>query len=210
MKHLHRFLAIIALILPCAAQANDAALYDPAPPADAAFVRVINASGEAKVNANLSGISFSNVAYPEVSGYYVVKQGESEFQAGEKHEKVTIAPAKYYTIAVLPENKIKVFEDDLVKNPTKARVYFYNLSNAASASLYAPEHKADIISDVKPGESKSREVNALTLQLTIKADGKDAKALDKVILKRRAGYTAVVAGKKEDPKAFAVENSVQR
>ena len=57
------------------AQANDQQLYDPAPPADAAFVRVVNGTANA-VDVTVGSAAYAKVAKGAAATYQIVKEGE--------------------------------------------------------------------------------------------------------------------------------------
>ncbi|MFO1242234.1 MAG: alginate O-acetyltransferase AlgF [Rickettsiales bacterium] len=177
--------------------ADDTALYDPTPPADSAFVRIINTTATA-VDATIGSASYTSVAAPGISPYRVIPQGEQEAKAGDVSKKVSIEAGKYYSVAITEKDgkkELVTLEDAVIKNPAKAMIYFYNFSDSATASLNAVKQKADIVSGVKAGESASREVNALTIDVAVNdAEGKEVKAFPGVELKRRTGVNFLLTG----------------
>ncbi|NJN45145.1 MAG: hypothetical protein HC808_00010 [Candidatus Competibacteraceae bacterium] len=168
--NLHLLAKAFALVIGLAhafgtvAAAQDAELYDPAPPPNAAFVRVVNATAaDSSISAQLAGIDFGELPYPGVSAYQVVQEGERVFQTGEKNEPLTIKAGNYYTIAVLgqgDEQHILPIQDSVSTNPAKCGVLFYNLSDQPAASLRVPSRNVDVIAAVNPGKGELREVNA--------------------------------------------------
>ncbi len=213
------FFAIIAgtISYAHAVMANDQELYDPAPPANAAFVRVINATNNDTLKVTVSGIAYDKVAKGSAAAYQVVKEGEvkpSVVAAGKTVEAtaVKVDAGKYYTFAVTGEGSViavKEIEDALMANPAKSYVYFYNMSDAAAASLTAPVQKADVVK-ASAGTAGSRDVNPLTLDLAVMADGKEVKAFPKVSLQRRAGVSFILSGKAGALNAVMLNNEVKR
>ena len=203
-------LTLFVFAAPSLALAVDEGLYEPAPPANSAFVRVIDADAALKtVSATLGGVGFGKVTYPAISPYVVIPAGEKELVAGKLKEKLNLEAGRYYSVALM-NGTSKLLEDPSINNPAKARVYFYNLSDAADATLFAPKQKAPILSKQAPGTSTSREMNALTLPLQVLADDKNVKIFPDVALKRRMGTSAVLAGKKGAYRAVIAENKVAR
>lgn len=200
------------LLLPLAVvAADDAELYDPAPPADSAFVRVVNAKADADVvKVSVGGVAYADLAYADVSGYRIVKGGTRAATIGAASKEVAIEAGSYATLVLNAAGDIIMIEDELLANPAKARVYFYNLSDAASASLFAPEHGAAIVDGVASNAGNSREVNALKLTLQVKAGDVDVKDFPDVQLKRRAGSSFFLFGKAGSYQAAMIENSVLR
>lgn len=206
------FIFIFSLILSISlAWADDAELYDPAPPADSAFVRVINASSEGGgAKAVIGGVGYGEVSYPSISSYHIVKGGEHKITIGDASKNITVDAGTYATIALTNSDKIKIIKDELLSNPSKARVYFYNFSDATIGAVYAPEHSADILGNVAPDEGLSREVNALKLKLQVKAGDTVAHEFADVQLKRRTGTSFLLVGKAGSYNALMVENVVGR
>jgi alginate O-acetyltransferase complex protein AlgF len=202
--------SLMLLAAPVAMADADQQLYDPAPPADAAFVRVLNANPSGEISATIGDARFGNVAYPGLSPYMVVKQGEQTLKAGSASETINVEAGKYYTLAVAPDGKVVTLKDAIIEQPSKAYVYFYNFSDAAKASLRATKQNMDIAGDVAPNRSMHREMNALTLAMAITADGKTVQTFPSVALKRRSGTSFVLAGTGDAKKAVWIENKIQR
>lgn len=207
-----RFLSFSLMLLaaPLARADADQQLYDPAPPADAAFVRILNANPAGEVNATMGDATFGNLAYPGLSPYMVVKQGEQTLKAGGTQETMNVEAGKYYTLAVAADGKVVTLRDAIIEQPSKAYVYFYNFSDATKASLRATKQNVDIVGDVEANSGKHREMNALTLPMAITADGKTVQEFPAVALKRRSGISFLLAGKGDAKKAMQIENKIQR
>lgn len=210
MKTLFAFFLALFMIPLAALAAGEEELYAPVPPADSAFVRAVNLTGDAGLAVQLGGLPFPAGMIDSVSDYAVIKQGEHKLSYGDKSQAVTIEAGNYYTLVVAKEGDAKVLEDALIENPAKAVIYFYNLSDAAAASLLAPSHNATIFEGIASGASTSREINAATLDLAVKADGADIAGLEQIKLQRQAGVSIFLTGAKNDYKAFAVFNKVSQ
>lgn len=188
-------LTLVSFSVPVQA-ADDTALYDPTPPADSAFVRIINATG-ATADATIGGASYSGITAPGISAYRIIPQGEQEVKIGDFSKKLTIEAGKYYSLALTEKDGAKdlaTLEDAVIKNPAKAMIYFYNLSDAPTGALRAVKQNADVVADVKSGASGSREVNALTIDVAVTAEGKEIKSFPGVELKRRTGVSFLLSG----------------
>lgn len=188
----------------------DSQLYDPAPPADAAFVRVLNANPSGEVAASLGDAKFGKVAYPGLSPYMVVKQGEQKLEAGSANQSMKVEAGKYYTLAITADGKVATLNDALIEQPSKAYVYFYNFSDAPKASLRATKQNVDIVGDVASGAGKHREMNALTVDMAVTVDGKPVETFPAVALKRRSGVSFLLTGTGDAKKAVKIENKIQR
>ena len=96
--------------------AQDEGLYPDPPPADAAFVRVVNAfhamqDDEAEALAvKVADRDYAELAFGEASDYYVVLQGEHEIVTGDTSTTAEILAGRYYTV-VLSELKAVINEE---------------------------------------------------------------------------------------------------
>lgn len=203
------FVLLAFLLLPLSATAGEEALYAPVPPADSAFVRTVNAGDDSVPPVRLDGSAFPAGEQKAVSDYAVIKQGEHVLTIGEENQPITIDAGQYYTVVVLKDGAVKILKDALIENPAKATIYFYNLSDAAAATLEVPSYKATIFENIAVGEGASREINAVSgFSLAVKADGKDAGKIDGIELKRQQGISVFLTGTEGQYKVFAVTNKV--
>jgi alginate O-acetyltransferase complex protein AlgF len=205
------FFTILSMVLAAfSAYANDAELYDPAPPADAAFVRVINAMEGKEVKASIGATNFGKYQTAAISNYRILKAGDYDVTFGDIKQSVTINAGNYQTVVLNNAGNILVFNDELLENPTKARVYFYNLSDAANASVIAPEHGAAVVENIAPDNTASRAMNALKVTLQVKAGASAVQDFADVQLKRRIGTSFLLTGKEGGYNAIMIKNEVER
>lgn len=198
----------LMLFIPSLATAGEEELYKPLPPADSAFVRFVNLTDMKADAAKIDDVSILPGKQVPVSDYGIVKQGERTFRLGEKSQPVTVKAGQYYTIVVPAEGDIKIIQDALIENPAKAVIYFYNLSDAAEGSLIAPAHKTKIFEKVGSMESDSREINAVTFNLQVKAGNSEAGTIEEVNLKRQEGTSIFLTGASGAYNSFSVQNAV--
>lgn len=184
------------LVLPALpALAVDEELYDPAPPPDSAFVRLLNTTGDKPISGILGSVSFKDVK--DVSPYMVLKAGTYDLSVNKAKESFEIKAGGLYSFAYSKDGKKEAllsFEDAQITDPAKATVYFYNLSDK-EASLRAPNFNTDIISKVAAGTSQSKELNALTLDVALTVENTDIETFKAIELKRRNGFTFMLLGK---------------
>ncbi len=193
------------------AQADDAELYDKPIPANAALVRVVNAaSGVVEAPATVSSFGFGKVKYAAITNYKIVNEGDVTATIGGVSQKIALKAGNYYTAVLTNDLKIVLLQDALISNPAKARIYFYNLSDAASASVFAPEHKTAIIAGVAKNAANSKEINAFKLNIQVKAADAVLKEFANVQLKRRVGVTFLLIGSKGKYTVKMLENVVDR
>jgi len=212
MKHLLRTLALIAATLTGVAVSNaqDAALYDAAPPPNSAFVRFIDARGQGNLQV---GIGEKSVTVPAngVSAYVVVPAGEQDLNLSTQSGKVAVAAGKYYTVALFLDGATTptLLEDKVLDNPAKSGVYLYNFTDFETIKLYAPKPKVAVIDNVGKGTSGFKVVNAVTVDFDVMAGDKAVTSLGATTLKRRSSTSVVVTGKGDQAKAIILENTTQ-
>ncbi len=190
MKHFA--LLAFLFIIPATVQADEAALYAPAPPADAAFVRVINVTDSQELNISIGAVTPPFTDEKRVSDYAVVKQGEHTVTLDGSTESLTLEASNYYSVAVTSDKELVLIKDIFVEDPTKAALYFYNFTSAP-ASLVSPSYGATLFEKVESNTGTSRDINAVSFDLAIKDESDETLAtLDKVELKRRQGTSIII------------------
>ncbi|MCU0831680.1 MAG: alginate O-acetyltransferase AlgF [Rhizobiaceae bacterium] len=192
--------ALLLAVFHPSARAQDAGLYDAPPPPGSAFVRVLRAAGD-EANAMVGPETLA--IGTGISPYAVVKGGELALALGAQTGSVTVEPGRFYSVAMGGEMGPVLFEDPAIDNPAKSAVYFYNLGPAA-ASVFAPKQTVDVIAAVQPGQSGSRMINAVTLDLDVISGGQTM-PLAGVVLERRTGTSIAVLA---DGSVVVVKNSV--
>jgi alginate O-acetyltransferase complex protein AlgF len=209
MKLILTFFAM--MIVPFTAMAGEEDLYAPVPPADSAFVRVVNVTGDSALTLQIDGASLPAGAHSEVSDYIIIKQGERALSFGDKKQTITIEARQYYSLAITAKDTdAKIIKDALIENPAKAMVYFYNFSDAPAASLSVPSHNATVFEDIAPLGNSSRAINAATIDFTVKSGSNDVATLEKIALRRQVGTSIFLTGTAGNYKAFAIENKVSQ
>lgn len=177
-------LPLLLLFLPPAA-AQDSSLYDPLPPANSAFVRVLHAPV-----AFLGGKAI-NSAKGGVSPYVVIPQGEFTAKLGATSGKLKVGAGNFYSVLV-NGGKLVLLKDQAAENRAKALLTVYNLSKASSVDLKTADGKTAVVTGVKPGESGSRAVNGITVDLAAFDRTKALGTLKGVKLERGSAYAIVV------------------
>lgn len=191
--------------------ADDAELYDPAPPTNAAFVRLAIGTPTIKEQQTAVGAtSYGTVSYPALTDYRIIESGSHEVVIGELKKNLRIEPGKYYTIAATQDGELLPFSEMLLENPAKSHVYLYNLSNVEPIQLIAPKHNMAVLEAVKINNLKSRDINALTISLEVKHADTSIQTFNDVVLKRRVGTSFLVTGNKDNLSALTVENRIAK
>ena len=134
-------------------------LYDPEPPANMAFVRLVN-SDDKTFNLTVGEADFGKIESFSITKYRTVSQGDYKILAST----VKISQGKFYTL-VKQGDKIVVFEDSSsVKS--KALLSVYNLSKN-SISLKTDDGKVTVFQDIGKNLQKTQAVNAIKVGFSI-------------------------------------------
>lgn len=185
---------MIALL--CAlALAADEDLYAPAPPPDAAFVRVMHARpGGGPVTPTVGETTFPPVGWLQSTPYQVVPGGKRAAKAGDATKAVEVAAGGFYTVVWDGKGKLQLLRDEPNTNLAKAQVCLYNLSGVPAAALKTADGKLELVADVAPGAAGCRAVNPVKADLAAFVGGAAVATFPGVGLERGAVYAAVLAG----------------
>jgi alginate O-acetyltransferase complex protein AlgF len=210
MPHLGKAIALFALMAsaaPLPVLAADDGLYDAPVDPNSAFVRVLAPGATVAV---VNGNTLNNLT-GGLSPYVNVKPGEISVSAGEETGKVTASPGGYYTYARSADGKSLVLEDKASSDPSKASVYFYNLSDKAAVDLFVPSAKVNALQAVPADGTKAVALKApLKIDLELRDGTTTLATVPAVDLKRRGGVTIVLTGTAGGYSAAATENSFSR
>jgi alginate O-acetyltransferase complex protein AlgF len=189
----------------------DDGLYDPAPPANSAFLRIISAATAAVVDGAIAGeaVDFGEA---NVSSYVVVPGGKSAVEVGGASGEVDCPTGKYCSAVfdVAGDANPILIVDEILDNPAKSGLHFYNLTDQSELTLFAPEQAVEIFKSVPKGGMQFRKVGAVTVSFTVKSGSNEVAKIDNVPLKRRTGHSIIVRGTSGSIMANMVENSVSR
>lgn len=160
-------------------------LYDPAPPADSAFVRVLNAP-----TATLGGKSITGEK-GAASAYVVIPQGDLTAKLGTVSGKLKVEAGNFYSV-IAQGSKLVLLKDEGAENRAKAVLTIYNLSKTVSVDLKTADGKTAVVTGVKPGMSGSRAVNGITVALAAFSGTKSLGSVKELKLERGNAYALVL------------------
>jgi alginate O-acetyltransferase complex protein AlgF len=165
-------------------------LYDPEPPANSAFVRVINA-GSGGLKAGIDAVSYGSVGGFDASAYRVIPQGAHKLSAGGASKDVNVLAKRFYSV-VVNGSDVQVLEDPANPGQTKAGLAIYNLSKIASVALKTDDGKTTVVASVAPGTVKSQPVNAIKVALAAFNGSSKIAGFPAVQLERGSTYSTIV------------------
>jgi hypothetical protein len=162
-------LAILAAVLPTTASAQtDTGVYGPAAPENAGFVRVVNAAASAgEMELPVGPLDFGPIGFGEATPYRPLRAGISLLRSADDEAELIVRPDSYTTVLVTARGFV-IAEDQRHDDPARAQLVLYNASSAGPVSLFVSPDGATVLEAVAPGSSKSRPVNAVTVDLAIR------------------------------------------
>jgi alginate O-acetyltransferase complex protein AlgF len=200
-------IASLALLAAVPSIAQDDGLYDAPVDPNSAFVRVLVPGAAVAV---VNGTTIDDMT-GGLSAYVNVQPGDIQVSAGDVAGSVTAVPGAYYTYATGAAGEPVLLTDLPATDPSKATVYFYNLSDMAVVDLFVPSAKVKAIEGVAGDAAKSVALKApLTLDFEVQAEGATVAKVAALDLKRRGGVSIVFTGSDGSYSATAVENAFFR
>ena len=217
-------LALLACLGLHATAQSTGALYDPEPPIDSAYVRVILASHEGVVDVLVDGQPrHRKLAAYEASDYMVLTAGKHTLAlhpAGKPRAYLTttldVVPGRAMSVAftaLLPDTKPILFEDKANSNKLKARLLLYHLATKSGPlDVLTADGNTQVFSNVAYGTSASILVNPIAIEL-IAAKVGDKTALARIALSMtQGGAYSVLLFSDSNGKLFprSVQNKIER
>ncbi|MEC9362379.1 MAG: alginate O-acetyltransferase AlgF [Pseudomonadota bacterium] len=203
---LRRALPVVALILPAAqASADDAALYGPEAPAGSAFIRVLNAAGQADLSAQAGSVAIDEIPAWSVSAFEYLPAGTVTVSAGAASTQATLQPNRFYT-AVVDGQSVRLLDNEGYDNKLKALVILYNLTDAQDLSLRTVDGSTTIVDDVERNAFGTRQVNAARARLSVFAGDRNVGSTDTVTLSRGKAFSVFAVGSAEAPRLIVAMN----
>lgn len=193
-------LALAALALPAMA-----GLYPRAAPPGSAFVRVFNATSQARVAAHIGDKTVPDVAALDASAYIFLPPGQYPAKIGSAEQGLKLDGAHCYT-AALAADGIHLFDQDCFNSQLKSLLSVYNLTDASGLSLRTADGATTVIDSVAANASSQREVNAVKVGLSLYAGSKKIADAKPVTLERGKAFSLFVTGSLAQPVLIWVVN----
>lgn len=198
--------ALLFLTAPAQAQDGNAALYGPVPPADAAFVRVLNLSGDI-TEATVAGKSRAQtIGAGRLGNFVFVEPGPRRISVGGQHYETSLSPHSALTL-VFNGQVLTPILDSFSENPKKALVSFYNLTEEPLA-LKTQDGRYTLIEPVPARQSGSRPVNEVKITLAAYAGDHQVTAFDEAFLKKGRSYSYLVVSDVDGYRTLSLANTL--
>jgi len=197
-------------------------LYDPEPPPNSAYVRVINATPDAIADIAVDGRSrVKDLVGHEASDYLVLPAGKRTLTIaghGAKPATVTVDVVSGRAISIAFDKatgdvKPLVFEDKANTNLLKAVLAVYHLNaKGPTVDVVAANGATKVMSGVHAGSSRGLAVNPIKVDLAAVAEGASAQLASASLAMAPGGtYSFILfAGPRGEFVARAIQNKVER
>jgi alginate O-acetyltransferase complex protein AlgF len=184
-------------------------LYEPAPPANASFVRVVHADADANTApAIVSDKKYGPVDFRKVTPYMVVLEGSRDAKVGTVESSLSFEAGEFYTVALV-DGQLQNQKDARNTNLAKALLVLYNYTDKAGARLTTGDGSLEIIASVGSQAQNSRAVNALSTDLAVWLGETRIAVFPGIELERSRAYSAVLIDTPQGPKAAWIENTTR-
>lgn len=182
-----------------------AGLYPPAAPPGSAFLRVFNATPQARLSARIGDKPLPDTTALQASSYVFLAPGSYALKLGASQKDVTLQPARCYTAALETEG-IQVFEQDCFNSQLKSLVSLYNLVDDRALSLKTADGSTAVIENVSGNAAGHREVNPLKASLALYDGASKLAEAKPVALERGKAFSLFVTGSASAPTLVWVGN----
>ena len=188
------------------AQDANADLYDAVAPANSAFVRVMNLS-ERGIEATLtSKTTTQRIGAGQFSGYRFVEPGLHRI-AVEGQVLETELEANTASTVLYRDGQLQLLKDDVVKEPARAQIVFYNLTDT-NAALTTSDGATPVVSSRSPYQNGSRMVNEVKIGFAVYQDQHKLAEYPEQLLRKGRSYSYAVMPEGDGYRAMMIANSI--
>lgn len=220
--------SLLAVMMCCClfgkVNANEALLYDPEPPVDSTYLRIIHTGAQRTVDVLIDGrLRMANLHSATPSAYIILPPGKHELTiraAGKSQILVTtpltLETGRSMTIvynALGTSIKPLLLNDKLNANHLKAMLSVYNLTGKnGTFDILTADRKTTVFSSIDPGENMDLSVNPISVELILtKTGNKVARGKIPISMIAGAAYSILLLpGEGENPLIYIGQNKTER
>ncbi|MFZ6876176.1 DUF4397 domain-containing protein [Undibacterium sp. Di27W] len=150
-------------------------LYDPEPPADAAYVRIIHLTPNEQLDVLVDGKPRqAGIREGKFGDYMVLRAGPHELQLLSQPKakiiattRIDVRPAQVLTLAyTIPQSAPQIFEDKTGLNRMKANITVYHLADKSGEfNISTADGKTSVFRALAPLSSHALAVNPIKVEL---------------------------------------------
>ena len=199
-------------------------LYDPQPPADSAYVRVLLVSQEGPVDVAVDGrVRIRKLNPGDASDYMVIPNGQHTIAlhlAGKSkaHTSTTLEVVRGRAISVAfttlkPDTAPLIFEDKANSNKLKAALTVYHLdSGSGNFDVFTGDKSTKVFSNLAFGTSSSKQVNPISIELlAVPVDSKSSDLRADLAMSPGGAYSLLLLPTQASKsKARIIQNQIER
>lgn len=199
-------------------------LYDPEPPSDSAYVRVIHASLDGAIDIAVDGQPrIKKLGSREASDYLVLAAGKRSlvvYPSGQKKALLSTSidvlsgqPMTLAFTALRTDSTPLVFKDKVNTNKLKALLTVYHVAaKSGKLDVLSADGRTKVFSNLSYGSSASIPVNPIAIDLiTTKATGKVSMASASLAMTQGGNYSIMLfSGNAENTAMRAIQNKTER
>lgn len=187
--------------------AEPVALYAAQPPADAAFIRILDAQS-IPLSVRMGNRAFE-MAFSDVGPYRVVTKGTQRIQFSQKGKTVdhtlNVEAGRFYSLVVSEGLSVKTFSDQYSGKLTKSRIHVYNLSGSG-LQIKTSDGKTTLIDSLAPNSYQMLSVNPVKASLGVFENNVRKSTTPQTQLVANTAYSLVVFSPSQ---AVWTQNSTQ-
>ena len=199
-------------------------LYDPEPPADSAYVRVLSVTNLPKASVLVDGkIRGQALAPQQASDYMVLPAGSHQISLVSEGKKAStistqleVVRGRAMTVAFVsdqPSAAPIIFEDKTSSNKLKAMLSVYQLAvKPQTVDILTSDGATKVFSGLAYGNAGGIQVNPISVELLATPSGeKSPLAKAHVTMTQGTAYSVfLLPGKNGKPLASVVQNKIER
>ena len=193
-------------ILPLPAQ--DGGLYGGGAPDDAAYVRLIHGAEQTgTITTSIGDTEYGPLSFATVTPYRPVAAGLYPLRISGRGGELVARDGAYFTIAVLSE-RLAVFEDPELTDPTQAQLFLYNVAGGTPLELSAADGSTTVIGPVGAGEAEEVLVTPVEAEFAVRNDDQVVADLGDPGLERGQSYSVIVLLSSTGPRVVVEQAEV--
>jgi hypothetical protein len=192
-------LVALALVPPALAQAG---LYGPEAPANAAWVRAVNAGAPGGIAVRLASGGAEVLAFGHATRYVLVEPGEVSVDVGGEVVRFEVGPESFTTVAATPDGVV-VVTDPALRDISRGLLGLLNLTGREALDLRVPDGTV-VLAAVPPGVHDAIAVAQATTELVVTDGDAVVARLDARTYERGVAHTVLVLETEAGVAAFVL------
>lgn len=181
------------------------ALYGPEAPAEAAWVRVVNAGVEGGVAVRIADAGTRVLALHQATRYALVAVGPVSLDVGGDAVTLEVGPESFATVAATADGVV-VVPDPALRDISRGLLGLVNLTDREGLDLQVPDGPV-VVGAVPPGAHDAVAVAEATTELVIVDGGTVVARLEARTFERGVAYAVVAVETAEGVVAFVLTSA---